>query len=220
MKSIVLLASFLFLFFSCKEHCEEPLESFDLYFENPQPVNDSELSKIPNRFIGSYLVDNDYYMIVSKNQIITKYLYKSMVHKKDLDSLRKDFIIEKNRMIFREDDKLILKYRFIGDSIELSNEEIDIFFEFSDKQKMKRLGNCLILNEKDSVFWKSKILRFEKKSAVIENLNNWSELYQFDSITKIKSKKIDSTKFILSPSRREFKKYLEISKQVQLNKET
>jgi hypothetical protein len=197
---------------------EEPFETLDLYFENPQPVNDSELSRIPSKFFGSYFIDKDFYLVVTKDQILTKYFDKSRIHISKLDSLKVGFYFMNDKIISKKDGELKFGYKVIGDSVELLDTEVDTVFEFSDKQKMKRLGSCLILNEKDSVFWKSKIVRFEKKSAAIEYLYDWGQLYQFDSITKIKSKKIDSTSFILSPSRREFKKYLEISKESPFHK--
>lgn len=213
MKFKILLFLILIHLFSCKDKLVEPV-GIDLYFENPQPINDSELSKIPSKFLGSYFIDENFHMMVTKNQILTRYFDISRIHKSQLDSLKRDFDLTNDKIISKEDASLQFGCKFIGDSIELSNVEIDTIFEFTDKRKMKKMGNCLILNEKDSVFWKVKIVRFEKKSVAIEYLYDWTELHQFDSITKIKSKKIDSTKFILEPSRREFKKYLEISKKV------
>jgi hypothetical protein len=213
MKFKFLLLLFVFTFLSCKQHIAEPPEGIDFYFEKTQPVNDSELSQIPNKFLGSYFISDDFYLKISKDHISTKNLFKSRIHKSDFDSLKNAFILEKDRMIFKEDEKLIYSYKYIGDSIELSNTVDDTIFSFSERQKMKRVGNCLVLNQKDSVFWEIKIIRFDKKTAAIEYLYDWDQLHHFDSLTKIKSKRIDSTKFILSPSRREFKKYLQISRQ-------
>lgn len=190
----------------------EPLETLDLYFENSQPVNDSELSKIPFKFLGYYCIGENFFMVVTKNQILTKYFDKSRIHRNGLDSLKVDFHVTKDKIISKKVTELEFDYKLIGDSIELLDVETDTIFEFSNKQKMKRVGSCLVLNEKDSVFWKAKIIRFDKKSVAIEYLYDWDQLHQFDSLTKIKSKRIDSLKFILSPSRREFKKYLQISK--------
>lgn len=211
MKFKLLLFLILFQLFSCKNKLAEPV-GIDLYFENPQPEYDSELSKIPSKFLGSYCIDENSFLVVTKDQIVTKHFDTNRIHKNMLDSLNVEFHVTKDKIISKNDAEFQFDYKFIGDSIELSKVEIDTIFEFSVKQKMKRVGNCLILNKKDSVFWKAKIVRFEKKSVAIEYLYDWTELHQFDSITKIKSKKNNSTKFILAPSRREFKKYLEISK--------
>lgn len=210
MKYKPLLLLFILPFFSCKNDLATPV-GIDLYFQNTQPVNDSELTKIPNKFLGSYLIDNDFYMVVSKEQILTEYYECFRIHKKEMDSLKRENTVESNRIIDRGNN-LIYDFKTIGDSIELSRKDLDTIFEFSPEQKMKRVGNCLILNKKDSVFWKATIIRFKKKSAAIEYLYDLDQLYQLDSLTKIKSKMIDSSKFILSPSRKEFKKYLEISK--------
>ncbi|MFC4818420.1 hypothetical protein [Flavobacterium sp. GCM10023249] len=205
-------------FLSCKNYLSEPTESFDLYFEKPQPVNDSELSKIPSRFFGSYCINENFFLEVTKDQIVTKHFDTYRFHKNLLDSLKVEFHVTKDKFISKNDAEFQFDYKFVGDSIELSDINVNTLFGFSDRQKMKRVGNCLILNEKDSVFWKAKIVRFDKKSVAIEYIGDWSDLDQFDSITKVKSKKIDSTKFILSPSRREFKKYLELSKESPFHK--
>jgi hypothetical protein len=218
MKSQFFLVLLVLPFLSCKNVMTEPFETLDLYFENPQPINDSELSKIPSKFFGSYCIDENSFLGVTKDQIVTKHFDTYRIHKNKLDSLKVEFHVTKDKIISKKDAEFQFDYKFVGDSIELSDIDVDTLFGFSDRKKMKRMGNCLILNEKDSVFWKVKIVRFEKKSVAIEYLHDWSELYEFDSITKIKSKKIDSTKFILSPSRREFKKFLEMSKESPFHK--
>jgi hypothetical protein len=52
MKKYLLILGLLLVINSCKRSDSPADDGFNLYFENPQPINDSELSKIPNKFIG------------------------------------------------------------------------------------------------------------------------------------------------------------------------
>jgi hypothetical protein len=50
----------------------------------------------------------------------------------------------------------------------------------------------------------------EKDELIIKYLYSEEDLKKMDSITKIKSQKIDSTTYLISPSRREFKSFFEV----------
>ena len=110
----------------------------------------------------------------------------------------------KNETTFLED-------KIIGDSIEFSQKEIDTLFIFSDKQKAKRINGKLVISDKDSIYWQSKLVYLNKDELVIKYLYSDDDLRKLDSITKIKSKKIDSTTYVISPSRSEFKRFFEVT---------
>jgi hypothetical protein len=85
-----------------------------------------------------------------------------------------------------------------------------LFSCFSNTQKAKRFDGKLILNYKDSDFWTIKDLRVEKNKLKIQYIYSEVDLIRIDSITKLKSKMIDSTTFVIKPSRNEFKRILNL----------
>ncbi len=68
MKKYISILSLL-LIFSCKK--AEPIPSgLNFYFENPQPINDAELHKIPNKFIGLYMNSDSVYLNIKEDIIL------------------------------------------------------------------------------------------------------------------------------------------------------
>jgi len=59
----------------------------------------------------------------------------------------------------------------IGDSIVCIHKIVNTLFVFSDEQKLKIMGNHFILNTKDSVFWKIKMISFRKNSIQVKDGN-------------------------------------------------
>ena len=53
------------LFFSCKERAAHPIGN-TYYYQEPQPINDSELNSIPNKYLGLYVNEDSIYLNVSK----------------------------------------------------------------------------------------------------------------------------------------------------------
>ena len=182
-----------FTVMSCKDIA---VSENNYYFENPQPINDSELSKIPNKFEGIFMNSDSVFLNFKENMILREIFFRFKINKKELDSLKKS--------------QDIYNYRLLKDSIELSRKKIDTFFIFSNSQKAKRINGHLILNEKDSIFWKIKMLSLDKNVLTIRYIYSEKDLKKIDSISKIKSKKIDSSSYIITPSRREFKKILDL----------
>lgn len=98
----------------------------------------------------------------------------------------------------------------IGDSLEIIKKDIDTFFVFSNVQKAKRIDGQLVLNYKDSIYWKIKTISIEKNILKIKYIYSEEDLKRIDSLTKIKSTMIDSSAYILRPSRNEFKRILNL----------
>ena len=87
---------------------------------------------------------------------------------------------------------------------------MDTFFIFSDKQIAKRISRKLVLSHRDSIYWQSKLVYLNANELVIKYLYSDDDLSKMDSITKIKSKQLDSTSYLISPSRSEFKSFFEL----------
>lgn len=206
--AIVFLTAFVII--SCKKAEADGIpDGNNFYFVNPQPINDSELSSIPNKFQGIYRNSDSSYLNITKNSIFKESSFKFRLHKNQIDSLKKEFTIVNGKYI-TNDTKEVYDSKSIGDSIELSSKNRDTIFIFSNAQKAKRINGNLILNQKDSIFWKVKLVSLDKNNLTIKEIYSDNDLKRMDSITKIHSKRIDSVTYIISPSRNEFKKFSKI----------
>ena len=208
MQQLFLAIFLITLVFSCRRTEEQAVDENN-YFIEPQPINNSELSKIPARFQGKFMSNDSIYINIAKNGIIQKYDYKFKVSKTALDSLKGEFEITDKKIITKEVGKAY-NYRFLKDSVELSEKRIDTIFMFSDHQKAKRIDNKLILNFRDSLFWNIRTISIQNDNLTMSQISDFADLKQLDSITLIKSKMIDSTRILLNPSRHEFKKIINI----------
>ncbi|MBY0486286.1 MAG: hypothetical protein K2P85_03715 [Flavobacteriaceae bacterium] len=208
MKKLALLFVLSFLMISCKNADAVPSGN-NFYFENPQPVNDSELSSIPNKFKGIYMNSDSLYLNVTDNIIFYESENKFRFHKNQIDSLKEYFEVVNGKYISK-DKKEVFNSKNVGDSIEFATKDIDTIFNFSETKKAKRINGDLILNEKYSIYWKVKLLSLNKNILNIKVLYSDDDLKRMDSITKIHSKKIDSLSYIISPSRSEFKRFSKI----------
>jgi hypothetical protein len=205
MKKYILVLGLL-AFLSCKN--AEPA-GLDFYFENTQPIDDAELSKIPNKFQGLFMNSDSVFLSIKENIILEENFYKFKFPKKDLDSLKNEFVFSNGKCISKDDNE-VFDYRQLKDSIEFSNKQIDTFFIFSDAQKAKRFDGKLVLNYKDSIYWKIKVISLEKNSLKIKYIYSKEDLKRLDSLTKVKSTMIDSSSFIIKPSRKEFKNIINL----------
>lgn len=202
MKKLILIMSIL-LFISCKE---TRIEGDNLCFENPQPVASSELSAIPNNFLGLYQDKDSAFLKIDKN-LITRFRFeKSKIHERDLDSMKNDFTLSKDKIIFKETN-LVFTRKKLGDSIQLERKNTDTIFQFSANQKVKRYKGNLILNSKLENYWKVNVLTFENKILKFKYFTE-SDLAFIDSIMINKSILIDSSSYLLKPTKKEFRKIL------------
>lgn len=205
MKKYILVLA-IFLVFSCRK--AEPW-GLNFYFENPQPINDAELSVIPNKFQGLFMSSDSVFLNIKEDIIFEESFYKFKFHRKYIDSLKNEFVFSNGKCISKDDNE-VFGYRKLKDSIEFSKKRIDTFFIFSDSQKAKRFDGKLILNYKDSIFWTVKSISVEKNSLKIKYIYSEKDLKRIDSLTKVKSTMVDSSSFIIRPSRNEFKRILNL----------
>jgi hypothetical protein len=207
-KYILVLVMLVFLF--CKR-AEEAASGLSFYFENPQPINDAELSKIPNKFQGLFMNSDSLYLNVKQNVVLKESYDKFRFAKSEFDSIKLNFekVGEKYISKFNKD---VFDCKYFKDSIEFSNKRIDTFFIFSNKNKAKRFDGKLVLNYKDSIYWTIKSIRLENNNLKIRCIYSEEGLKRIDSLTKVKSTMVDSSSFIIKPSRNEFKRILNLKK--------
>ena len=210
MKKIILILVLLIVLTSCKKAdapaCDDCLA---FYFENPQPDNDSELTAFPSKFRGLYMNDDSTFIRIEEDRILREYFYTNIIHKKALDSLKDDYNIINGKLVIK-DFKAEYNLKPKGDSILLMRKMIDTLFRFSLNQKAKRIDGQLILSRKDSIFWNVQFLSIEKHAIKFKNFYEKEDLKKLDSVTQIKSKMLDSTSYLIKPTRREFKNILKI----------
>lgn len=199
MKNLIFLLLFAMLF-----SCKEKVIGDDLYFENPQPINGFELKEMPNNFLGLYKDADSVFLKIDGTMITKYYFVKYRIHKSELDYMKNEFEIV-NEKLFDKKTKAIFEIKKIGDSIELSSKNTDTIFQISDIQKIKRISGNLVLNSKSDNYWQVNILSKNAKVLKFKYLSV-DDLKSLDSIMSIKSTRIDSTNYLLKPSRKELKK--------------
>ncbi|WP_396168277.1 hypothetical protein [Flavobacterium sp.] len=205
MKKYFLVLGILLLF-SCKK--AEP-SGLSFYFESSQPINDAELADIPNKFQGLFIDSDSVYLNIKGHVILRESFFKFKCHKNYIDSLKNDFVFSKGKYIAKDDNE-VFDYRQLKDSIELSSKQIDTFFIFSAAQKAKRFDGKLVLNYKDSLYWTVKSISLGKNSLKIKYMYTEQDIKRIDSLTKVKSTMLDSSSFVIKPSRNEFKRILNL----------
>jgi hypothetical protein len=208
MKTKHIVIILLLMLFSCKQ-AECSVDGNNFLFQYPQPINDSELSKIPNKFHGIYLNSDSIYLNINDNYIIKENYNRFKIHKTALDSLKNEFDVVNGQYIAKN-SKEIYTPKILGDSIELTFKNIDTIFAFSNNKKAKRVNGQIIISKKDAAFWNIKMISLERNNLKIKEIISNEDLIRMDSITKIKSKMIDSTSFIIAPTRPEFVEFLNL----------
>lgn len=197
---------FFLLSITCLFSCKEIAEGNDLYFENPQPINNPEVKEIPNKFLGLYK-DADSVFLKIDTKMITKYQFdKFRIHKVELDSMKNEYELKAGKLIDKK-TRIIFTVKKVGDSIELTNKNLDTVFQFSEDRKAKKINGDLILNFKKDNYWQVNIVSLENKTLKFRYFSV-GDLNFIDSIMSTKSIMIDSTNYLLKPSKREFKKIL------------
>ena len=204
MRKYILILAFL-IFCACKDTRTQNT----LYFAEAQPINDSQLSKIPSKFLGTYTANDSVFLNIDKNSITFQNNYDIRIHTNQLDSLKDEIIFKENKYYMKNTNELLESKKF-GDSILFTLKDIDTVFAFSKSQKAKRINGKLILSTKDSIYWQIKILTLDKNNLKIQEFYADSDLKIFDSITKIKGKQVENSNFLVKPTRTEFAKILKV----------
>jgi hypothetical protein len=194
-------------FISCKQGVAVPDFGIDFLFKESQPINDRELKHFPNKFIGSYINQDSTYLIITDKLIYNKWITRNNISLLEFDSLKDSIKIVGNRM-YLLDSKKFFDFRIVKDSIEITDTYYDTIFSISDFNKTNRIKGAIVLNTKDSIYWKIKVLSLDKKNLKLMTLVSDDDLAKIDSLAKIKVQKIDSTKNIIELSKTEFKKML------------
>ncbi len=196
MRKIVIIC-FLFCF-SCKDKCVEFVFDQYLVFYKTQPENQDFLNKFPRKYRGTYSENDSLFYIINEKMITTELVSKIEIQKFEKDSIVKSIKLDNNNL------KIIQN----SNHYFLEEKSIDTLFEISPTQILKKLDKNLILNYQDSIYWKIQILTLDKDRLTINHIGGKLNRKRLDSISITKSIAIDSTYFLVNPSKTEIKKFM------------
>ncbi|TDP60849.1 hypothetical protein [Flavobacterium dankookense] len=194
-------------YMSCRQTDAVPYFGIDFLFKEPQSINDIELKHFPNKLIGSYINQDSTYLIITDKVICNKWIKRNNVSLSEFDSVKDSVKIIGNRM-YLLDSKKFFDFRKVKDSIEITDTYYDTIFSISNFNKANKIKGAFVLNTKDSIYWKIKVLSLDKKNLKLMTLVSEDDLARIDSLSKIKVQKIDSTRNVIELSKAEFKRML------------
>ena len=210
MKKIIFILILLVISSSCKKaDAAADYDGIKFYFENPQPINDSELNSFPSKFKGLYMTQDSTFLRIDDDRILREYFYKFKVHRKKMDSLKSEYNLVDGKLITK-DTKEKFDIKVVGDSIELSQKNTDVLYRLSYNQKAKRIDGNLVISTRDSIFWETEIVSLENNVLRFKSIYQPEDLLKLDSVTAIKGKMLDSLSYLMKPTRKEFKSILKI----------
>lgn len=190
--------------------CKEVLNAGDLnfYFNSPQPVNDSELSEFPSRFVGTYAFDGKERLVISNFEIYSENDFLETIHKSEVDSI--DGIYKDGKVILNTGEVFNAVEK--KDSLLLTGILRDTIFKFSATQKAKRINGNIVLSTKDSIFWKVNIVSLQKDSLKIKHLSTRDDYIAVQHLVKNLKASTDTLFININPTRAEFRKILKLKK--------
>ena len=213
MKKIFLILIIIVVSTSCRkaDAAAEPYGSLSFYFENPQPINNSELNSFPSKFKGLYMSPDSTFLRIESDRILREYFFKFKVDRKEMDSLKSEYDLVDGKLITK-DTKNKFDIKIVGDSIEVSQKITDTLYRLSYNQKVKRIEGYLVLSTRDSIFWEIEMISLEKNVLKFKSIYLPEDLQKLDSVTSIKGKMLDSLSYLIQPTRKEFKNILKTKK--------
>lgn len=200
----IVIASF---FTSCKEKITGIPECL-LYFDTPQPASYSPLETIPKKWQGWYInLDSTFLHIESQLISIVKDNRFSLTTA-EFDSIRSEYSWNSTQIMFSKDE--VYDYKVLKDSVLLTTKVRDTFYCALDKQYLRKSGSYLLVNTKKDLGWEVQSLHFEKEGLTVLSWQSFSDVQVLDSIIARPKKEIDSLIMVYSPTKKEFKKLLEL----------
>ncbi len=189
-------------------------------FDSPQPESVKALSEFRNKIHGHYLNFNnsDKVLIIQNSLITTKTSIRFSCQRAEIeiDSLAK-FDLNNNEELIRYLNQNGGTTSIINDSIFYLQILFDTLFAIDNDHILKKYKGSYFLNYKYADnYWRVKKLTIKKDTLIIGEITPTDTLLSLDyaerEVEYEKSDsvliKIESEKYILSPTKREFKKLL------------
>jgi len=192
-----------------------------IYFAQPQPQGGATLKSFPKEFQGSYIGEDKDTVYIKKNKYVYPEIFEKHIPMVKLDSLA-DVRIE-DGLLF--DDSIPtnkgIRFTITADTLHY-RIKLNLSKFLSDSLVIKKHKGLLILNkkEKEENYWKvylieklnnddlrlSTIGNFKTEETPNQKIKYDGVLEDFYSITRFQ--KIDTSKYLINPTYKEFKKLL------------
>ncbi len=177
----------------------QPMISFTI----PQPADVAPLSGFPKRIQGKYLSSEDSSVLqITSNSVIRVFDFYRKVHVSQLDSNQQ--IIGDTLFDLQTNSGELIQIE--GDSIVTHINEIDTLFAIDKQNVLKKFKGYYFLNTCFSEnTWEVKKLGLLKGTLILGRINREEDLDQLRVLTETPQ---DSTPYVFSPTRKEFKKFV------------
>lgn len=199
-RTIIIYFIFFATLISCRKS-DAPIAGF----EEPQPIDISNLSKIPNRLFGKYLnIKDSSLLVINENVIKRVNNFSGKIHIKELDSVN---VLSGNAVINLKTKERI-QVRRIGDSLLFHQKYTDTIFRLSKMNVLKKYKGYYFLNIFfDEKNWETKKVKLSKGKLTISTINSIEEIHNLEKITASSHDTISQV-FKFKPTKRQFKKFV------------
>lgn len=189
--------------------CKQEMVETNFYFAEAQPINDTELDKLPDRYIGTYIGNEEDTLVIDAKAMYNKFGYVTGISKDSLKAAagEGEYLGNALRIDGGKDNYIVKEDK---DSVYLHTTYRDTLFAFSDAAKAKRINGQVVLSRKDSIYWKVSLLSLEKDSLSLRRLTQKTDYASLQAVVKNITVNGDTTVVQLKPTRKEFKKILKV----------
>ncbi len=192
--SVLFLAILLFA-------CEPPVT-----FDKPQPPDVKSLAGFPRRLQGNFLsMDDSTVVQITANSLIRFYEFDQKMHLSQLDSTKQLI----GDTLFDTSTNKGIPVRIEGDSLILHVTEADTLFHIDQLNVLKKYKGYYFINTFNPFVkqggWEVKKIQLSRGSLTISGVNTKADIDQLKTLTESTQ---DTTPYVFSPSRQEFKKFV------------
>lgn len=212
MKIKVLFVGAFFVLVSCKESSMMEEYGVRFYFNEAQPVNDSDLKSFPVKYRGIYATTDEVRELhIDEKDIYYKYFLNGEITKSELETLTDSIIYKNGKLtVISPDESIVYDTEEKGDTIFFHKQIMDTVFSLSKRQIAKRFKGQLVLSEKDSVYWSARILSIHNDTLFWKYFKDKSDFKKLKALVNDIRTDEDTLKVYLNPSRKEFVKILSL----------
>ncbi len=209
MKKISLLLLVSVLFLSCKEHV---LSDSFIYFNEAQPTNVDAITSIPQKYRGTYSMNDSREMNIQSKTIVVTQIDTIKATRSELDSI--PGIQFKNNQVYDTDRKIYYATLVKNDSITWKMTSSDTIFSFAENEVAKIYKSSLILNKQINGNEQVNVLKFNGNGLTEIQLGTKNDANVIQNRLHISREIIiqnsDTTRIILKPTRADFRKLLRL----------
>jgi len=179
--------------------CEAPVT-----FNEPQPTDIDNLSKLPKRLQGRYLnFEDNSTLLVSDKLIQRVYDYDYKFHSNQLDSTEQihgDTIID-----IKTKEKTLIKHD--GDSLITHIHYIDTLFKMDNDNVVRKFKGYYFINQRsDKTSWEVKKIQLTKGQLILSRISTKSEIENLEELTETPRDTVSTYEFTVK--KKQFKEFI------------